>query len=113
VLRLRAPTKQRRNRPLSILEWACHTLWPVQLYDGVSSSDVLVLHASLAPVQLRLLHVRARLAADACPQTGSYINRALLTRPLPVLQGPFGYRVQKPRFGRRTRRTTTCAAFAA
>lgn len=95
VLRPRAPTKQRRNRPLSILEWACHTLWPVQLYDGVSSSDVLVLHASLAPVQMRLLHVRARLAADACPRTGGYINRAPRKRSHPH---PVGWPVQRGLF---------------
>lgn len=47
------------------------------------------------------------------PLRGGYINGALFTRPLPVLQSSFGYEMQTSRFGRRTRRTMTHAAFAA
>jgi len=44
---------------------------------------------------------------------GGYINDALFTSPLTDLQSTFSYEMQKFRFGRRTRRTMTHAAFAA
>lgn len=34
VQRLRVPTKQQHIRPHSVLDWACQTLWPIQLDDG-------------------------------------------------------------------------------
>jgi hypothetical protein len=50
---------------------------------------------------------------DCVPSKGGYINGALFTRPLPVLQSSFGYEMQTSRFGRRTRRTIAHTAFAA
>jgi hypothetical protein len=47
------------------------------------------------------------------PIKGGYINGALFTSLLPGLQSSFSYEMQKSRFGQRTRRTMTHAAFAA
>ena len=102
VLCLRVLTKQQHNRPHSVLDWACQTLWPIQLDDDYGSS--VALRPAIQPsarIECVSQSTETPLAENPGPDGGAAtLSGTLFTGPLPDLQSSFGYEIQKSRFGR-------------